>query len=173
MILKSKTIQIRLVCEDDANFILKLRLDPKYNQFLSSVNPDVQAQKNWIKNYKNDEMEKKQFYFIIERIDGTPCGTVRVYDLREKSFCWGSWILNDEKTRYAALESAFLVYQFGFDELGFQQSHFDVRKDNKKVIEFHKKMGAKKTREDDFNEYFIITKTAVLESKQKLSVKIQ
>ncbi|BCX51234.1 hypothetical protein CTYAZ2_08160 [Comamonas testosteroni] len=173
MILKSKTIKIRFVEESDAEFILKLRLDQKYNQFLSSVNADVQAQKKWIQQYKNDEADKKQFYFIIERNDGTPCGTVRIYDLKENSFCWGSWILNEDKTRYAALESAFLIYQFGFNELGFESSHFDVRKGNERVISFHKKMGAFKTGEDDLNEYFNITKEAVMEAKKKLSAKIQ
>lgn len=173
MILKSKTIQIRFVEEFDADFILKLRLDKKYNQFLSNVNSDIQAQKDWIKNYKNDEANKKQFYFIIERNDGTPCGTVRIYDLKDNSFCWGSWILNEDKTRYAALESAFLVYEFGFNQLGFSNSHFDVRKGNEKVISFHKKMGALKTGEDDLNEYFKITKDAVLQTQKKLSAKIQ
>lgn len=173
MILKSKTIQIRFVEEFDADFILKLRLDKKYNQFLSNVNSDIQAQKDWIKNYKNDEANKKQFYFIIERNDGKPCGTVRIYDLKDNSFCWGSWILNEDKTRYAALESAFLVYEFGFNQLGFSSSHFDVRKNNEKVISFHKKMGALKTGEDDLNEYFKITKDAVLQTQKKLSAKIQ
>lgn len=172
MIYKSKTIQIRFVEEFDAEFILGLRLDKKYNQFLSDVNPDIQAQKDWIKKYKNDEIEKKQFYFIIERNDGIPCGTVRIYDIQGESFCWGSWILNGEKTRYAALESAFLIYQFGFDVLGLNRSHFDVRKGNDKVISFHKKMGAVKISEDDLNEYFHISKEAVLQAKQKLSTKI-
>ena len=173
MILTSKTIKIRLAEESDAEFILKLRLDQKYNQFLSKVIPDIQAQKDWIKKYKIDEKNKNQFYFIIELLDGTPCGTVRLYDLRDNSFCWGSWILNENKTQYAALESAFLVYQFGFDELGFKKSHFDVRKGNEKVISFHKKMGAIKTDEDDLNEYFEITQEAVLTAKQKLIKKIQ
>lgn len=172
MTYKSRTIKIRLVEESDAEFILKLRLDEKYNQFLSDVNPDVQAQRDWIKKYKNDEILKKQFYFIIERNDGVPCGTVRIYDIQGDSFCWGSWILNDNKTRYAALESAFLVYQFGFNDLGLRKSHFEVRKGNEKVISFHKKMGAVKISEDDSNEYFNISKDAVLEAKQKLSAKI-
>ncbi|WP_218241167.1 GNAT family N-acetyltransferase [Comamonas fluminis] len=172
MINKSRTINIRLVEESDAEFILKLRLDEKYNQFLSDVNPDMQAQRDWIKKYKNDEFLKKQFYFIIERNDGVPCGTVRIYDIKGDSFCWGSWILNENKTRYAALESAFLVYQFGFNELGLKKSHFEVRKGNEKVISFHKKMGAVKILEDDLNEYFNISQEAVLEAKQKLSAKI-
>ncbi|MCX9542686.1 GNAT family N-acetyltransferase, partial [Vibrio cholerae] len=101
MFLEAKTVRLRFVTEQDAEFILQLRLDDKYNQFLSSVSPDLKSQKDWIRKYKDDERNKKQFYFIIERLDGTPCGTVRIYDLRDESFCWGSWILNENKTRYA------------------------------------------------------------------------
>lgn len=164
---------MRFVEEADAEFILKLRLDQKYNQFLSSVGPDLKSQKDWIRKYKDDEKAKNQFYFIIERLDGTPCGTVRVYDLKADSFCWGSWILNEDKTRYAALESAFLVYKFGFEVLGFKKSHFDVMKGNEKVISFHKKMGAVETDEDQQNYYFEITDDAVYAMQEKLKSKLQ
>lgn len=172
MLLESKSIRLRLVEELDAEFILKLRLDEKYNQFLSSVTADLQSQKDWIKKYKGDEKTKKQFYFIIERLDGTPCGTVRAYDLTQDSFCWGSWILNENKTRYAALESAFLVYKFGFEVLGFKKSHFDVMKGNERVISFHKKMGAIEIGEDEQNYYFEITDTAVYAMQEKLVSKV-
>ena len=172
MILESKTIRLRLVEKSDAEFILKLRLDEKYNQFLSSVSPDLQSQRDWIRKYKNDEKIKKQFYFIIERIDGLPCGTVRVYDLKENSFCWGSWILNEDKTHYAALESAFLVYQFGFKVLGYNKSHFDVMKGNEKVISFHTKMGAKEIGTDQQNRYFEITDYAVQAIQDRLANKL-
>lgn len=173
MLLESKTVRLRLVIEEDAEFILRLRLDDKYNQFLSSVSPDLQSQKDWIKKYKNDELAKKQFYFIIERLDDTPCGTVRVYDLQEDSFCWGSWIINENKTPYAALESAFLVYKFGFETLGYKKSHFDVMKGNKKVISFHKKMGAIETQSDDVNYYFEIDSNAVYATQKKLMSKLK
>lgn len=173
MLLESKSIRLRFVEETDAEFILKLRLDERYNQFLSAVNPDLQSQKNWIKKYKAEEQAKKQFYFIIERLDGTPCGTVRVYDLRPDSFCWGSWILNEDKTRYAALESAFLVYKFGFEGLGYKKCHFDVMKGNKGVISFHQKMGAVEAGEDEQNYYFEITDSAVYAMQEKLASKLQ
>ena len=176
MYLQSKTIRLRLIEVSDASFILKLRLDSRYNTFLSTVSNDLQAQIEWIRNYKIYEDAKEQFYFIIERLDGTPCGTVRIYDLREDSFCWGSWILNDEKTRYAAIESAILVYRFGFDVLGYEKSHFDVMKENQKVIAFHQKMGAEVIREDNNNIFFQISKTSVDETiknlHDKLSMKI-
>lgn len=172
MSLESKTIRLRLVEESDAEFILKLRLDEKYNQFLSSINPVLQSQKDWIRRYKIDEKTREQFYFIIERLDGTSCGTVRIYDLKKESFCWGSWILNESKTQYAAIESAFLIYEFGFKILGYKKSHFDVRKDNEKVISFHKKMGAIQINEDEQSYYFEITMQAINAVKEKLMSKI-
>lgn len=170
--LEGRTVRLRFVEEADAEFILKLRLDEKYNQFLSSVGPDLQSQKDWIKKYKNDEKARKQFYFIIERLDGTSCGTVRVYDLKKDSFCWGSWILNEDKTRYAALESAFLVYKFGFEELSYEKSHFDVMKGNERVISFHRKMGAIETSQDEQNYYFEIHKQAINTAKNRLINKV-
>ncbi len=168
MNLMSKTVSLRLIESSDADFVLKLRLDDRYNQFLSSVSSDVSAQREWIQRYKSDEAKGTQFYFIIERNDGKPCGTIRIYDLRQDSFCWGSWILNEDKTRYAALESAFLIYEFGFDSLGFKKSHFEVMKGNEKVISFHKKMGAVQVGEDAENFYFEISKESVEFNKSAL-----
>jgi len=166
MNLESKTIRLRLIEVSDAEFVLSLRLDARYNQFLSTVSSDISGQQQWIKQYKFDEVEGLQYYFIIERKDGVPCGTIRVYDLKEDSFCWGSWILNEDKTRYAALESAFLIYKFGFEVLGFRRSHFDVMKGNDRVVSFHKKMGAIQVGEDKCNHYFEIDIDSV-ESKNK------
>ncbi|MDF3134531.1 GNAT family N-acetyltransferase [Pseudomonas extremaustralis] len=172
MSLKSKTVQLRLVEESDAEFIVGLRVDEKYNKHLSAVTDDVKAQVKWIRRYKDDEASKQQFYFIIERLDGLRCGTVRVYDFVGDSFSWGSWILNEQKTRYAAIESAFLVYRFAFEELGFKRCHFEVRKGNERVISFHEKMGAVKTGETELEYLFEITKSAVEQSRMQLQKKL-
>jgi len=58
--LEGKNIRLRLVEEKDADFILALRLDNRYNTFLSPVSSDLEAQKSWIRNYKDDE--KKEDY---------------------------------------------------------------------------------------------------------------
>lgn len=172
MTLTSKTVKLRLVEESDAEFIVGLRVDEKYNKHLSAVTADVEAQVNWIRRYKEDEANKQQFYFIIERLDGERCGTVRAYDFVGDSFSWGSWILNEQKTRYAAIESAFLVYKFAFEELGFERCHFEVRKGNERVISFHEKMGAFKTGETELEYLFEITKTAVEQSRIQLQKKL-
>lgn len=166
--MKLKTISLRLIELADAEFVLSLRLDERYNRFLSKVGPSLNAQMEWINKYKVDESNGQQYYFIIERLDGTPCGTVRIYDIGEDSFCWGSWILNDKKTRFAAIESALLVYEFGFDKLGFNKSHFDVMKANERVVSFHKKMGAILVKEDADNFYFEISKDMVNGAKSNI-----
>lgn len=160
---------MRLIQESDASFILSLRTDERYNQYLSTVKYDLNAQIEWIRKYKALESKGEQFYFIIETNESKPCGTVRIYDLKEDSFCWGSWILSENKTKYAALESAYLVYKFGFEKLSFKKSHFDVRKGNKKVIDFHKKFGAVQVDEDDDNYYYEITKESVEKTISKFS----
>lgn len=170
--INSKSILIRLVEEEDAEFILSLRLSQDLNSFLSKVDTDVEGQRNWIKCYKKDEAKKKQYYFIVERLDGVRCGTVRLYDFTKDSFAWGSWILNKDKTRYAAIESAFLVYKFGFDVLGFNKSHFEVMKGNDRVIAFHEKMGAIKVEEDIANIYFEITKDNVAMQRERFKGRI-
>ena len=58
MNLDMKTIRLSLVEENDAEFILSLRLDEKYNKFLSSVSSEIEDQKKWIKQYKNEEIMK-------------------------------------------------------------------------------------------------------------------
>ncbi|AVZ84742.1 GNAT family N-acetyltransferase [Acinetobacter sp. WCHA45] len=168
MNLSLKTIRLRFVEELDAEFILKLRLDSRYNKFLSNVSDDIQVQRDWIKKYKVDEGNKEQFYFIIERLDGVPCGTVRIYDLKEDSFCWGSWILNEDKTPYSAWECSYLIYKFGFEVLKCNKSHFNVMKGNEGVINFHKKMGAIEMYEDEKNLFFMITQQDVTQYFNKV-----
>lgn len=154
MKLESKTIFLRFAEPSDAQFILQLRTDSTYNQYLSDVKDDLNAQIDWLIKYKKRENEGVEYYFIIcLKETQLPIGTVRIYDfkVRPDSFCWGSWILNDNKTRYAALESALLIYDFAFDELGFDQCHMDIRKNNQKVIDFHKRFGVEITGETELD----------------------
>ena len=156
--LSAKTINFKLVEESDAEFICELRANPELNKHISQSSADVQAQRDWVRNYKKRETNNEEYYFIICRNDNNQrVGTIRLYDFKDspKSFCWGSWILNENKTKFAAVESALLVYEAGFANFGFEQSHFEVMKGNEKVHSFHLKMGAKEVSEDDTNVYYV------------------
>jgi RimJ/RimL family protein N-acetyltransferase len=166
--LRLQTIRFRPVRPVDAGYILSLRIDPRYNQHLSAPPPSIEAQEAWISRYLEREEAGEEYYFVIEKLGGAPCGTVRLYDFRDGSFSWGSWILDNNKTRYAALESALLVYSVGFDYLEFPRSHFDVRLENTKVISFHRKMGAVIINSDELNVYMILEKQIFETNKPRL-----
>lgn len=157
-LLKLFTIQLIPVRPQHAAYIYSLRINPTLNAHLSAAPDSPESQAAWIAKYMEREKAGKEYYFLITRLDGTPCGTVRLYDFRSDSFCWGSWILDANKTRFAAIESALLVYQIGFDYLRFPQSHFDVRRENTRVINFHIRLGSEVTSLDDQNVYMKLTR---------------
>jgi RimJ/RimL family protein N-acetyltransferase len=168
--LSSKTIKLTLADECDAEFIFGLRTNESLNKHLSSISGDVNSQKKWLLDYKLREQKGLEYYFIIKRkVDDFKIGTVRLYDFNElsKSFCWGSWILTEGKTKSSAIESALLVYQFAFESLGFEQSHFDVRKENVKVRAFHEKIGSTKVSENDLDCFYVYLYSSYLELKEK------
>lgn len=145
---------LRLVLPDDAAYIHGLRMDPRYNSHLSAVTGSVEDQRGWIEAYKAREAAGAEYYFVIERKDGVHCGVVRIYDITKDRFTWGSWILDHNKPRKAALESAWLIYRYGFETLGLSKSVFDVRRANEHTLAFHRRLGAMQTHEDNFSFYF-------------------
>ena len=156
--LKSNHLILKLVEEDDANFILELRKNTELNKYLSNTEISEEQQKKWIRDYKEREKKKEEFYFRIEKKDGEQLGFVRVYNInyKEKTFTCGSWIIKTDRPTYSAIESALIVYEFAFLELGMQKAIFDVRKENVGTLNFHKKFGAIKTGESEIDEYFEI-----------------
>lgn len=147
-------LSLRLVQPDDAAYIYELRMDPRYNSHLSAVTGTVEDQRRWIEAYKAREAAGTEYYFVIERKDGLRCGVVRLYDILDDRFTWGSWILDHNKPRKAALESAWLIYLYGFETLGLSKSVFDVRRENEHTLAFHRRLGARQSHEDDVNCYF-------------------
>ena len=142
-------VVFRNATTDDADFIVQLRTDPDKGKYLSHTSSDVALQVGWLEQYATDNT---QVYFIIEDKHGERFGTVRLYDPRRDSFCWGSWILRDGRPSGFAMESALMVYRYALT-LGFTWSRFDVRKGNATVWKFHERLGALRIAETD-EEYF-------------------
>jgi len=157
---------LRLVMPEDATFIHRLRLDPAYNAHLSSVIGTAQDQRAWIERYKTREAAGAELYYLIERREGTPCGVVRLYDIQNDSFTWGSWILNGDKPRLAALESAVLIYRIAFEILGLKRAVFDVRRENIRTLEFHRRFGASETKNNGANIYFEYSRDRYLQDRE-------
>lgn len=51
------------------------------------------------------------------------------------------------------MESALMVYAYAVDHLGSKAAHFEVRKGNERVWQFHERFGAVRTSETDLEYY--------------------
>jgi RimJ/RimL family protein N-acetyltransferase len=149
-------LRFRDASVEDAEFILSLRLDPVKNAHLSKTLDDLDAQRAWLHRYASDD---GQAYFIITH-DEAAIGTIRVYDVRETSFSWGSWILTDGAPRSSAVESTLMIYAFGL-ACNFAQSHFEVRRANEKVWQYHERCGAVRVGEDQQDYFYEIDEQAM------------
>lgn len=169
MIIYGKNINMRTVETSDAEFIYSMRQNETKTKYISRVSGTVETQREWIKNYKTRENEKKEFYFVIESKESEKLGLVRMYDIKNDSFCWGSWLIKEDALKTTAIESALQIYEFGFYNLGFEKSHFDVRKGNDKVIAFHQRFGAKIIDENELDYFFDFKKVdyEVIKKKYK------
>ena len=144
----------------DAQFILSLRTDTIKNKYLSKTENDIKKQEEWIADYLKKQREA---YFIIRDKEHQPIGTVRLYDNIGTSFCWGSWILVDGCSKFAAIESALMIYNYAI-YLGFDRAHIDVRNDNTSVIKFHENFGAKLIKKDDIDSFYSIDRDSINKS---------
>ena len=167
MILFGKNINLRTVEVEDAEFIFEMRQNQDKTKYLSKITGTVESQKEWIKNYKQREYEQKEFYFVIESNNSQKLGLVRMYDFQNESFCWGSWLIKEDAPKSTAIESALQIYEFGFYNLDFSKSHFDVRKGNDKVVAFHQRFGAKIVDENDLDYFFNFEKSDYEVTKEK------
>ncbi len=158
-----KTLTFRNAGVQDAAFILSLRTDAKKSRYLSAVSGELAEQEGWLERYATAD---DQAYFIIEFQD-EPIGTVRLYDPQGVSFCWGSWILKDGRPSHAAMESALMVYAYAVDYLGFKAAHFDVRKGNERVWQFHERFGARRTAETKLDYFYILDNEAIAASRER------
>jgi hypothetical protein len=167
MIISGKNINLRLVDVGDAEFIYKLRMDEKKNKYISPVKADLKDQVDWLISYKEREKLKLEYYFIVYSKSSESLGLVRLYDFQGLSFCWGSWIMKEGAPRAAAIESALLVYELGFNKLNFESARFDVHKDNPSVYKFNNRLGAELNSTEGERYYFQLSKQSYLNTRER------
>lgn len=172
---QTKNLYLRLIQDDDVDFLLSLRLNQNLNTYLNQVSDDKEQQIKWLKNYKQREAQGTDYYFVIVDKKLGDIGLVRVYDIdyASKTFTWGSWIIQEEnRPKYAAIESALLVYEFAFNELNLLLAKFVVDNDNLGVIKFHNRFGANHLHIDEINNNFDLPKTKYTQLKYSQYYKI-
>lgn len=137
-------LTLRYVKEDDAEFILKLRTNQKLSRFINPTPANIELQKEWIKRYKQRELNGTDYYFIFFFND-KPVGLNRIYNIKNFTFTTGSWIFDPNAPEHCSIASAIIVRIIAFELLGkeIEISDDGCHVDNKKVLKFNKMIGLK------------------------------
>jgi len=145
---------LRLARIDDAEFILSLRLNPNRNKHLSIVSDDLEAQKNWLRDYKYREEKGEEYYFLVGDISEKLYGTIRLYHFQKTKYVFGSWIFCEDAPEGLAIKGDIIGREIAFDILGFTTCLFDVRKNNSLVLRYHRGWNPIMIGENERNFYF-------------------
>lgn len=159
-------LQVRLVNEEDAEYIVSLRTDSRLGKFLNSTQNDVENQKKWIRDYKRREEIGLDYYFIYLH-KGQRIGVNRIYNIHGKTATSGSWICSNDLPYELPLLTVMIVREIFFDVLGLEIDLFDIRKNNKKVIKMHLLLGSHSIYENEIDVFHYITKNDYIINKAK------
>ncbi|MBL1222010.1 GNAT family N-acetyltransferase [Chryseobacterium sp. L7] len=158
MLIDYKGIKLRFVETDDAEFIVSIRNNEKKSRFISKTSPDVEAQKQWITNYKEREQQQKEYYFIASD-DNEDFATYRVYKIDSGLPEIGSWVSKPEYSNVKnSIKVDVAVKDFVLNELNFDTIQFEVRKQNTSVNSYHKLFQPELIRTDEENNFYLLKK---------------
>lgn len=135
-------LQVRLVREEDAEFIVNLRTNPIKARYISATSSSVEEQREWIRKYKEREFKGEDYYFIY-LYNNKPAGVNRIYNISEKHFIHGSWVFIDNVPPYCALAAGVIARELAFGTLGLDEEidTAGVHKDNQSVLQYARMLG--------------------------------
>ncbi|WOG30435.1 GNAT family N-acetyltransferase [Endozoicomonas sp. 8E] len=162
-------LRLRCVTENDAKEILNLRTDPSLTKFIPALCNDEAKQRSWIERQKSTPHD---YYFAIEKLNTSthpPEGFIGLYniDCKKKYGEWGRWIVRPRSL--AAYESAYLIYQFGFDSLRLNLLYSQTIRENTSVVLFHEKCGC--DRVSDVPKRFVVHGRARNVTRHEMTLK--
>lgn len=137
--LEGKYVCMRSVNTDDAAFICDIRNDDSLNKFVHAVSPDVEAQKEWIRQQMAREND---YYFVVCSSGGSPVGLASIYDVDHArgQAEFGRWVSRGNALQN--VETVVLAFDFAFDTLGMQEVYMRTMMANNTVRNFWEHFGA-------------------------------
>lgn len=150
-------IHLRLVNENDADFIIQLRTDPRLERFIHATDKDVEKQKEWIRQYKLREKAGEEYYFIYY-YKGEPIGVNRIYNIKDNYATGGSWVCRPGLPIEIPILVLIIMREIIFEVLGLHYDKYDIRKENFKVLRINNLFDPRETDETELDYYFELAK---------------
>ena len=137
-------LKVRLVNENDAEFIISLRSDPSKTKYMITLTDEIENQIRWIREYKKREKERLDFYFLYSNVRGEPIGLNRLshIDYNAKSGKASSWIAI-EGLKYEPIIMVLLGNELAFNVIGVDTTWGELHKDNISAYKVLKLFGYK------------------------------
>ena len=158
-------LHVRLVLEEDAEFIVKLRTDARLGRYIHATAKDVEKQREWIREYQKREAAGAEYYFVFETAAGNPLGVYRLYEITEESFTSGSWIFLSDAPLGASMVAFIIAREIAWELVPNAVNLYDIKKANTSVLQFTGTFEPKMIRETEDTLYFENTKDDFEEHK--------
>lgn len=138
MIIHGTNVNLRGITAADTDYVVALRNDPELNLFISRVTREEHEQ--WLERHLADEND---YYFIIEKKDGTRVGLIALYEIDEagRTGMYGRFVLEKRHRPLHAAEALFMLLDFGFNRLGLKTIYGEMQGDNRNAISFARSFG--------------------------------
>jgi hypothetical protein len=157
-------LNVRLVNEEDTDFILSLRTNTELSKYIHQTENDRQKQLEWFREYKKREAEGRDYYFIYFKND-KPIGVNRIYNIYEYYGTPGSWLCSPDNDPIDSMSTYFCAREIYYNVLMLDLLVYDVRKANKQVWKMHKMLGAQLIGESEIYYYFAMSKDNYMKKK--------
>jgi RimJ/RimL family protein N-acetyltransferase len=133
-------VRLRPVRVEDAAFIIWLRnLDHAKGRVGDSA-VDLAPQQAWLRDYFDRQGD---YYFIVETPAGIPVGTYGIYGVDGTAAESGRYIIHPEVP--AAVPTAILAFDHGFDRMGLTQLRGSAVSTNQRIMSLSRKFGFHQT----------------------------
>lgn len=149
-------LKVRLVNENDADFILSLRANLERTKYMVTLDKNVLKQKRWIKQYKKREFKGLDYYFIYSNVEDKPIGLNRVSRINPiNKTAKDVSLIAIKGLKYEALKMIIIRNEIALKTLGIEKLWGEVHKKNSNAIKIFRLFGYEI--EDMGKEYLRIT----------------
>lgn len=147
-------LHVRLVNEDDSEFIVRIRTNEKLGRYIHDTSGSLEDQLKWFRAYKEREAQGLDYYFMFELPNGRRLGTERIYDITDTSFVTGSWVFDQEAPYGAAFLGDIIAHEIAYEMFPERVHLHDIKKDNHNVLRYARLFNPKVIRETEDTYYF-------------------
>jgi hypothetical protein len=151
-------LYVRFVEENDAEFILELRTNPNLNKYINPTRPDIEAQRQWVRDYKERQKKKEDFYFMFEQPQGIRLGVCRIYDITDVNFTVGSWVFSPYAPVGSAILADIITREIAYEMFPDKRHLFDVKRANTTVNRYHETFKSELLFQDELTNYYMCSR---------------